>query len=279
MMHDVLEILGEVYMNNTLTWWTTALTITSALVFIMLERLRPYTKGQRLFREGFVNDFILYTIVQSYVLGLIIFGVIYAIDDFTTIELFDGIRSLPVWLQVVLFIVVHDFYIYWFHRLQHRNMRLWRTHEAHHSTNDVDWLSGSRSHSLEILINQTVEFAPIVLLASPETAVVKGCIDAIWGMWIHANIDVRSGVLQYVINGPEMHRWHHAADDDAHNKNFSTKLAIWDWMFGTAFLPKQRKPKGYGLGDTFPKTYVGQHLHAFRPLRHDDTASNNELRS
>ena len=37
---------------------------------------------------------------------------------------------------------------------------LWRMHEAHHATADVDWLSGARSHALEILINQTIEFAP-----------------------------------------------------------------------------------------------------------------------
>jgi hypothetical protein len=39
---------------------------------------------------------------------------------------------------------------------------------------DVDWLSGARSHALEILINQTIEFAPIVLLgAAPEVALIK----------------------------------------------------------------------------------------------------------
>ena len=65
---------------------------------------------------------------------------------------------------MAFFFVVHDFYIYWFHRLQHRSAILWRIHEAHHATPEVDWLSGSRSHALEILINQTVEFAPIFLL-------------------------------------------------------------------------------------------------------------------
>jgi len=64
----------------------------------------------------------------------------------------------------------------------------------------------------EILINQTLEYLPIIVLASPEVAVIKGSIDVVWGMYIHSNIDVRSGVLQYVINGPEMHRWHLSDD-------------------------------------------------------------------
>lgn len=262
MIEDVVRQIAE----NQLQWMTTSITVLAAVVLIILERWMPYTKGQKLFRPGFLNDFVLYTLVQSYVLGLVIFGILDYVDNHTDIERILSVRLWPVWLQVVLFLVTHDFYIYWFHRFQHRNKWFWRTHEAHHSTSDVDWLSGSRSHSLEILINQTIEFAPIILLASPEVAIVKGCIDAVWGMYIHSNVDIRSGKLQYIINGPEMHRWHHAVDDQAHNKNFSTKLAIWDWMFGTAYLPQQQKPSGFGLGPDFPTSYLKQHTYAFRPF-------------
>lgn len=252
-----------------LSVYTTIIVVVTALVMIFAERRWPYAKGQRLFRRGFLNDLVMYTFVQSYVLGVIIFGTLDIIDGTLIVDRWHVIRELPLALQIVAFVIVHDLYIYWFHRLQHRSRVLWRTHEAHHSTTDVDWLSGSRSHSVEILINQTVEFAPIILLASPEVAVIKGCIDAVWGMYIHSNIDVRTGWLQYVINGPEMHRWHHATDEEAHNKNFSTKIAIWDWIFGTAFLPPDRKPNGYGLGTEFPTSYVAQHAHAFRSFERD----------
>ena len=119
---------------------------------------------------------------------------------------------------------------------------------------------------MEILINQSIEFGFMLLLgASSEVVVAKGAIDAVWGMYIHSNFDARMGRLQRFINGPEMHRWHHATDDEAHNKNFSTKLAIWDWLFGTAYLPKKKQPSGYGLGDVnFPTNYFAQHAFAFR---------------
>jgi len=85
-------------------------------------------------------------------------------------------------------------------------------------------------------------------------------------MYIHSNIDVHSGWLQYIINGPEMHRWHHAdKDDEAYNKNFSTKIAVWDWLFGTAFFPSGKKPVFYGLSYLkFPGNYLKQILFAFR---------------
>lgn len=278
-MTSILDALYESYLLDTLTWWTTGITIFGAITLVMLERIVPHTKGQKLFREGFFGDFFWYTIVQSYVLGLIIFGVLNWIDHSSGLHRFTVIQSWPVWVQVVFFVVLHDFYIYWFHRFQHSNMIFWRTHEAHHSTADVDWLSGSRSHSIEILINQSIEFAPILLFASPEVAVIKGCIDAVWGMYIHSNVDVRSGWLQYVINGPEMHRWHHAVDAESHNKNFSTKIAIWDWMFGTAYRPNNKKPTGYGLGAPYPKNYFAQHIYAFRTLNeetHEHGANHNE---
>jgi sterol desaturase/sphingolipid hydroxylase (fatty acid hydroxylase superfamily) len=255
--------------------------VAAAVIIVLLERLYPYNPGQRLLREGFWNDLLMYSIVQSYVLGVMISFLISAVDSSLALSGMNLISHWPVWLQVFLFLVTHDFYIYWFHRLQHRSIRLWRLHEAHHSTRDVDWLSGSRSHSFEILINQSVEYAPILLLgAAPEVALIKGTISAVWGMWIHSNVDVRSGRLQYIINGPEMHRWHHSDKVSDGSFNYATKFAVWDWLFGTAKRPQQCKPDGYGLKEVnYPGTYFRQHLFAFRPLHSDlstqsDTARN-----
>jgi sterol desaturase/sphingolipid hydroxylase (fatty acid hydroxylase superfamily) len=246
-----------------------ALTITlSAMVIIALERVMPYDRGQKFFREGFWTDLVWYTLVQSYLLSLVISALIRGIDSWSGLSRFGLISSWPVWLQLVFFLILHDCYIYWFHRWQHTSSVLWRLHEAHHSVKNVDWLAGSRSHSLEILINQTLEFLPMTLLgAHPDLPILKGMIDAIWGMYIHSNLDVHTGTLQRIINGPEMHRWHHAIEITEGGLNYSTKFAFWDWMFGTAKLPGV-KPSGYGLADVdFPKGYLAQHAFAFRSFR------------
>ena len=237
----------------------------SAILFIALERLFPYDKGQKVLRLGFWTDLIWYTIFQSYVLALLISAIISWTDGHTGLSRFHIVSGLPVSFQILFFFVIHDFYIYWFHRLQHHSRILWRIHEAHHSVRDVDWLAGSRSHSLEILINQTIEFMPMTLLgAAPVVPIIKGMIDAVWGMYIHSNLDVHTGNLQRFIDGPEMHRWHHAIEITEGGINFATKLAIWDWLFGTKYLPAS-KPSGYGLvGVNFPKNYFAQHVFAFR---------------
>lgn len=240
--------------------------VASAFAISGLERLFPYNREQKLLRPGFWTDLIGYGVIQGYALGYAIAYLIEFIDSHTGISRLQLVSSWPLWVQCAFFFVVHDFYIYAFHRLQHRNKYLWRLHEAHHSGRDVDWLSGTRSHALEILINQTIEFAPIVLLgAAPEVALFKGVIDAVWGMYIHSNLDVRTGALQYVLNGPEMHRWHHAKNLTEPGANFATKLAIWDWMFGTAYRPP-RKAESYGLwsDEPFPTGFIQQQLYAFR---------------
>jgi sterol desaturase/sphingolipid hydroxylase (fatty acid hydroxylase superfamily) len=244
--------------------------VASAVALILLERRFPYEPRQRLFREGFFTDLLAYGLLQSYVLGLLISGFILFLDRQTRWSHAGLVSGWPIPAQLAFFFVTHDFYIYWFHRLQHVSSVLWRLHEAHHSVDDVDWLSGTRSHVLEICINQTIEFAPIVLLgAAPQVAILKATLDAVWGMYIHSNLNVQSGALQFVLNGPEMHRWHHARDLAAPGKNYGTKLAVWDYLFGTAYRPAGKPPR-YGLDErNYPKrgafAYVMQHVFSFLP--------------
>jgi sterol desaturase/sphingolipid hydroxylase (fatty acid hydroxylase superfamily) len=251
-----------------------AIIVGAALAFAALERLFPYHRGQRLFRDGFLVDLVGYTLLQSYVLALLIGILIRALDAHTGLSRLHLVSAWPLWVQVAFFVVTHDLYIYFFHRWQHASPLLWRLHEAHHSNTNVDWLAGARSHSLEILINQTIEFAPMVLLgAAPEVPLLKGAVSAVWGLYIHANLDVRTGRLQWILNGPEAHRWPHAIASEARDRNFATKFAFWDRLFGTAYLPTGRKPIGYGLPDVaFPTGYVAQHLFAFRRHRPDRMA-------
>jgi sterol desaturase/sphingolipid hydroxylase (fatty acid hydroxylase superfamily) len=243
--------------------------LSSASSIILLERKYPYTKGLPFFRDGFWVDLVWYTLIQSFFLKILIFDfIIQPIDHHFGLSSLKLISHWPVFLQVLFFLITHDLYIYWFHRWQHHSKILWRTHEAHHSVTQVDWIAGSRSHAVEIIINQTIEFAPIILLgANPIVVPIKACIDAVWGMYIHSNIDVKSGKWQYFINGPEMHQWHHAEAKETYFANYATKFAFWDWLFGTAYLPN-KKPFVFGLPYKYPKDYFLQH--AFSIKRFDE---------
>jgi sterol desaturase/sphingolipid hydroxylase (fatty acid hydroxylase superfamily) len=260
-MNDLVETV-----KAGLDWRVLAplLIVLAACILIALERLWPFERGQPLLRAGFFDDLVLYTLAQSYLVGLPIAALIAWLDRVTGASTYGVVAPLAVWQQLALFVITHDLYIYAFPRAQHRFPLLWRLHEAHHSSKALDWLAGSRSHALEIVINQTVEFLPMVLLgARPEVVLMKGVVDAAWGMFIHANLDVRLGVLGFVVNGPEQHRWHHAREYRGDGVNFGTKLAVWDHLFGTAYRTND-KPPGYGLDEAYPEGYWRQTLHAFR---------------
>jgi sterol desaturase/sphingolipid hydroxylase (fatty acid hydroxylase superfamily) len=252
---------------------TSVLLVAWIIIIMTWERLRPYRKGLKIFREGFWIDIVWYSLIQSYFLRIFIFDFLIAPVE----RAYDwrGIQFLqhwPVYAQVLFFLFTHDLYIYLFHRLQHANKWLWRTHEAHHSGKEVDFIEGSRSHAVEIIINQTIEFMPIVLLgANPIVVPIKALLDAMFGMFIHANIDVKLGKLRYFLNGPELHLWHHANYKEVFHKNFATKFAMFDYLFGTVYDPGYKpgdKRENWGLYYDFPRDYFLQH--AFSIKRFDE---------
>lgn len=239
-----------------------------AVVLIALERVRPYCRGQRLLRRGALTDFVMYSLVQGYLLGLFVTFLLHWLEPLVAAARVESIAHLPLAVQVAGFLVVHDFLLYWFHRWQHGSSVLWRTHEPHHTNSEIDWVAGSRASPLEIVLTELMKYAPIVLAgAPPDVAIIRGTVDAVWGMYLHSNIDVRSGVLQYVLNGPEMHRWHHALDEPARDKNFATKFAVWDWLFGTAYWPRDQRPHAYGIPEGDRDGYFAQQSFSLRPLR------------
>jgi len=257
----------------TIVETTTTILICWIIFIIAWERISPYRKGLPFFRDGFWVDLVWYTIIQSYLLKIVIFD--YIINPFQHHFDWSGFQFIKSWSlteQVLFFLVTHDLYIYLFHRLQHHSKLLWRTHEAHHSGKEIDFLAGSRSHALEIIIDQTIEFAPIIILgADPAVVPIKALLDAMFGMFIHANINVKFGKLKYLLNSPELHLWHHANYREVFHANFSTKFSAWDYLFGTIYDPGRKpgnNPENWGLYYDFPKDYFLQH--AFSVKRFDE---------
>ena len=81
----------------------------AAAVIITLERLYPYDDEQPFFRSGFLNDLALYAIIQSYVLGYLIYLLVSWLDRLTGLTRLHIVGSWPLIWQVALFLVTHDF--------------------------------------------------------------------------------------------------------------------------------------------------------------------------
>jgi sterol desaturase/sphingolipid hydroxylase (fatty acid hydroxylase superfamily) len=177
------------------------------------------------------------------------------------------VSMAPPVVRVLLGLVLFDVVVYWAHRWAHEVPFLWRFHSVHHSTRRLDWVSGFRNHPFD-----GVFLAPaFVLLAaagfSAQFTGVLGVVQLLTGLFAHANVRWRLRPLHRVIFTPEFHHWHHADEPGAINSNYSVFLPLWDTLFGTYFMPADRRPQHYGIAEPTPAGIVRQLLHPFRGLR------------
>ena len=72
------------------------------------------------------------------------------------------------------------------------------------------------------------------------------------GLFQHSNCDIRLGWLNYLVSGPEVHRWHHSKQIAESNANYAHSFVVWDLLFGTYFRParpesRRARPAGARL--------------------------------
>ena len=158
-----------------------------------------------------------------------------------------AIGRLPLWEQGVLYLVATDFLLYWSHRVFHYGF-LWNYHAVHHASKDVEWISASRFHPVNLALGTcAVDVAALLAGVSPEVFIVLGPFTTIASLFVHANLDWTLGPLKYFVVSPVFHRWHHARA--VQGKNFASTFSLWDWMFGTFHMPEGALPDNYGIDD------------------------------
>jgi sterol desaturase/sphingolipid hydroxylase (fatty acid hydroxylase superfamily) len=69
---------------------------------------------------------------------------------------------------------------------------------------------------------------------------------AVQATFIHANVRWQFRAVRRLVATPAFHHWHHSADSEAVDKNFSVHTPVWDILFRTYYLP-DRWPTRYGL--------------------------------
>jgi sterol desaturase/sphingolipid hydroxylase (fatty acid hydroxylase superfamily) len=242
-----------------------------SLAFVTLERLAPWRKAQAFLREGLLRD-VGFLLLNGHLFSLVSASAMGAVSVVAT----EGLRSAgialpgspaaswPLPAQVAAFLVLADFLQWCVHNLLHRVPWLWAFHKVHHSITTMDWIGNWRFHWMEILVYKSLQWLPLAWLgASAEATFVVAVITTIWGDFNHSNLDVGLGPLGYVLNSPRMHLWHHdESSEGGAAKNFGVVLSLWDFLFGTAFWPKDRSPErlGYPAMAEMPATLPGQVL-------------------
>ena len=221
--------------------------------FIVLhEVLLPYRKDWRPPSEDVRTDTLFLVLVQvalPYLLAItVVIGLANAIQAAgLTVNIFWP-HNLPVVVQVVLMLLAADFLRYWLHRAFHRYPVMWRLHAVHHSPPQLYTINVGRFHPVEKSIQYAFDTLPFALLAvAPEVLAAYFVFYALNGFYQHSNCRVYLGPLNYIVAGPELHRWHHSRRAREMNSNFGNNLIIWDTLFRTRFLPDDRDVETIGL--------------------------------
>ena len=225
----------------------------------ILERIRPWRPQQKAFRKQIAQDVFWLVFNGHYagvLLALITGWLMRLMSDFTggcpwlALESVKLLTAQSLGLQFLVFLVVKDFLEWCVHNLLHRVPWMWEFHRLHHSILELDWIGNMRFHWMEIAFYKSLTYLPLVALGvSGHVILLVAVFSTLIGHLNHANLRISWGPVRYVLNSPRMHVWHH--DEELHypaGQNFAVVFSLWDWVFGTAYLPADRdQPSALGF--------------------------------
>jgi sterol desaturase/sphingolipid hydroxylase (fatty acid hydroxylase superfamily) len=275
--HKVLLLATS---NTTVTSLASTLVIALAVLAIRRrQRNRPVRVGmllrvlfpRRIFGNrsyftdvGFVllNAFAITALVSWSLLSYKFLSI--AIDDGLT-QIFGPMPAdwAPAWFVqtsiAVLIFIAYEFG-YWFdHYLKHRIPFLWEFHKVHHTAEVLTPLTNYRVHPVDSII-----FGNILALTAAiangfghfvfgEAIPIIGTGDAniILIVFMHLYVHLQhteiwipfTGKLGHIFFSPAHHQIHHSTNPKHFDRNFGSCLAVWDWMFGTLYMPSKTPEK------------------------------------
>lgn len=250
-----------------------------SLGVFLLEVILPWRKNQPVFREGFWLDafyiffnFFLFSLIGYNALsnvGVELFNDFLSLFGITNIVAIE-VQTLPAWAQLLIMFVVADFIQWNIHRMLHRIPWMWEFHKVHHSIKEMGFAGQFRFHFMETLIYKSCQYIPLAMIGfGIQQFIVVHMAGVFIGHLNHANLAWGYGPLGFVFNSPKMHIWHHSKElpeEHPYGMNFGLSLSLWDYLFGTAYIPHDGRDieLGFQGDEEFPREFGGQTVYPFK---------------
>ena len=176
-------------------------------------------------------------------------------------------NSLSIVETVIFYTItltlVNDFLSYLLHLALHKIPILWEFHKVHHSATTMNPMTQYRIHPVELILNNARGIMGFGLVTGVFDYYSNHELDTI--VFIGANIftflfmffgaNLRHShvklkypnFLEYIFISPYQHQIHHSINKDHFDKNMGSKLAIWDFIFGTLILSKETSRIRFGV--------------------------------
>jgi sterol desaturase/sphingolipid hydroxylase (fatty acid hydroxylase superfamily) len=166
---------------------------------------------------------------------------------------------------MLLWMMTAELGYYAAHRLFHVAPVLWEFHKVHHSAEVMTPITVNRKHPMFDLssgvfttILRGVVLAGLVALFGIEFNVghllglnVYNGIIRFFGKHLrHSHIWWAWGPrISHVFISPAQHQIHHSCLPRHINKNYGEAFALWDWIFGSLYVPREKEDLVIGLGE------------------------------
>jgi sterol desaturase/sphingolipid hydroxylase (fatty acid hydroxylase superfamily) len=173
------------------------------------------------------------------------------------------------WLALftLLLFLAEDLGYYLFHLASHKIPFLWALHKVHHSAEVLTPLTAGRVHPMEYAfvaptraVTTALVLGPAFYLFGSEPALVDLygislfviLSGALGEQLLHSHVWMSYGpVIERVILSPAQHQIHHSSAPQHWDRNFAGRFALWDWVFGTIYIPRGPEKIVYGIyGET-----------------------------
>jgi sterol desaturase/sphingolipid hydroxylase (fatty acid hydroxylase superfamily) len=237
-------------------------TFITFVIMLTLERVWTYYKAKS--QKHMIWRDLMSTAVQTFVAAGVMAAVVlpilhYGPTTFLGRRVLFGLSNQlgPLWVQVIAAFLLSSLWHYWMHRWEHTNDFLWKLHGYHHSVTNVQISNVLVSNPLDWALRNVLGGLVLGLIGfNPVAIVIAGALGLNYGNFSHSGTDAKGGWFNYIFNGPEVHRWHHATaypDDPKfrYGCNFGVSDTFWDILFGTFYLPKDVK------GNVIPPAAIG----------------------
>lgn len=182
------------------------------------------------------------------------------VHAFNLENLWPGVTDNAL-MSFLVYLIVLDFFDYWYHRTEHHVNWWWGLHSLHHSQQNMNLWSDNRNHLLDDFLRGV--YMGVIALAigvQPAQYVLLVVASRMLESLSHANIRLRFGAIgERLLVSPRYHRLHHAigighesgGSGTLGGHNFAVLFPVWDILFRTA-----------DFGKTFEATGVRDQLSA-----------------
>ena len=182
---------------------------------------------------------------------------------------FNVFSLIPI---TILLAMAGDFLYFLMHHLQHRIPFLWEFHKVHHSALVLQPFTSYREHfvdslfyqlTLQVFFSALTAFITTLLGYHPTLPTILGVEAAAFLFNLiayhlrhsHIWLAYKPYWLGYLFISPAHHQLHHSKEARHIDKNFGFMFSLWDWAFGTLYLPREREKFRIGLSDNSEYDY------------------------